>query len=61
MLSVLVSMTLTVEAPSLLTYTQRPSGVMTMPCGPVGTGMVFVTWLLDVSSTATALSLNRPT
>src|SRR5438445_6836671 len=61
MLSVVVSITLTFEAPSLLTYTQRPSGVMTIPCGPVGTGIVARIWFVPVSSTATALSLNRPT
>ena len=60
-LSLLVSMTLTVEAPSLLTYTQRPSGVTTMPCGPVGNGIVERIWLDPVSNTATALTLNNPT
>src|SRR5260221_9136397 len=59
--SVRVSMTDTVEAPSLLAYTHRPSGVTTRPCGPVGMAMVLVTLLLEVSRTATALSLNRPT
>src|SRR5215471_13835171 len=55
-----VSMTDTTESPSLLAYTQRPSGVTTRPCGPAGIGIVFITALLLVSSTATALSLNRP-
>src|SRR5438105_2748701 len=57
--SVLVSMTETTASPSLLAYTQRPSGVTTMPCGPVAIGMVFITLLVRVSKTATALSLNR--
>ncbi len=56
-----VSITLTVEAPSLLTYTFRPSGVITSPCGPFGTGMVPTTLFWAMSITATASSLNRPT
>ena len=59
--SLAVSITLTVEAPSLLTYTFRPSGVITSPCGPLGTGMVPTTLFWAVSITATASSLNRPT
>lgn len=56
-----VSMTLTLESPSLLAYTMAPSGVITRPCGPAGTGMVVSSALVEVSITAMALSLNRPT
>src|SRR5919199_109362 len=59
--SVAVLMTDTTESPSLLAYTHLLSGVITSPCGPVGMGIVLVTWLLAVSITATALSPNRPT
>src|SRR5215831_6241631 len=32
---------------------------MTIPCGPVGTGIVERIWLVPVSSTATALSFEQ--
>ena len=38
-----------------------PSGVMTRPWGPVGIGMVLMTWLRPVSMTATVLSPKSPT
>ena len=59
--SLVVSITLTVESPSLETYTLAPFGVTTSPCGPLGTGMVPTTRLVPVSITATASSRNRPT
>src|SRR4030095_10047866 len=59
--SVAVSITLTVEAPSLDTYTFRPSGVITRPCGPLGTGIVATRRPCAGSITATASSLNSPT
>src|SRR2546426_12829398 len=59
--SVGVSITLTVEAPSLLTYTLRPSGVMTMPCGPWRTGIVPWTRFVPISTTATAMRLKIAT
>jgi hypothetical protein len=59
--SVAVSTTDTVDAPSLLTNTLAPSGVITRPCGPAGMAMVRMRRLLPVSITARALSPNRPT
>src|SRR4029453_18872792 len=59
--SVAVSITLTVEAPSLDTYTFRPSGVITRPCGPLGTGIVATRRPCAGSIAATASSLNTPT
>src|SRR5258705_8339061 len=56
-----VSMTLTTEAPSLDTYTLRPSGVITSPWGPLGTGMVATIRAWAGSITPTASSLNSPT
>src|SRR4029453_853446 len=55
------SITLTVEAPSLDTYTFRPSGVITRPCGPLGTGIVATRRPCAGSITAPAPSLNSPT
>ena len=60
-LSVAVSITLTVEVPSLATYTQRLSGVITIPCGPGGTAMVAVTRFKSTSMTLIVLSLKFPT
>src|SRR4051794_2886592 len=58
--SVDVSITLTVEAPSLETYTFLPSRVAAIPCGDA-TAILLRTVLVPVSSTATASSLNSPT